>query len=213
MPLFRSNKIIETQIDEFFDQIAEGALVFTEGLKAYLTGRQEDFLSCLRAIDGHESRADKLSKDVESRLYSHSLIPEHRGDVLGLLENSDNIIDTAKLSLHQFAVENPVIPEVFHGGYLRLAESGGLASESVVMAARAFFRDAGVVKDHLFKVHHYEKEADRISDGLKRGIFQSHLDLAHKTQLRYFAHNVEKISDQAEAVADRLAIYAIKRNL
>lgn len=213
MPLFRSNKIIEAQIDEFFDQIAEGVLVFTEGVRAYLAGRQEDFQSRLQAIDNHETRADRLSKEVESRLYSHSLIPEHRGDVLGLLENSDNIIDAAKISLHQFAVENPDIPQPYHDGYERLALAGAQAAEAVTMAARAFFRDAGAVKDHLFKVHHYEKEADRISDALKRAVFRSDLDLAHKTQLRYFAHNVEKVSDQAEAVADRLAISAIKRNL
>ena len=43
--------------------------------------------------------------------------------------------------------------------------------------------------------------------------FASELDLAHKIHLRYFALNVEKVSNQAEAVADRLAIYAIKRNI
>ncbi len=69
------------------------------------------------------------------------------------------------------------------------------------------------MKDNLYKVHHYEKEADRISDALKRSIFASSLDLAHKIQLRYFAMNVEKVSDKAEDVADRLAIYAIKRTL
>ena len=80
-------------------------------------------------------------------------------------------------------------------------------------AARAFFRDVDSVKDNLFKVHHFEKEADRISDNLKRRIFSMDLDLARQTQLRYFAHNVEKVSDRAEEVADRLAIYAIKRNI
>ncbi len=82
------------------------------------------------------------------------------------------------------------------------------------MAARAFFRDITAVMDHLFKVHHYESAADKLSDALKRQVFRSgEIDLAHKTQLRYFANNVEQVSDEAEAVADRLAIYTIKRTI
>ncbi len=213
MPLFRASKAIENQIDEFLDVVAEGALVYKEGVKAYLQGELEDFESRLKSLDKLEARADKLSKEVESHLYSHSLIPEHRGDVLGLLENADNVIDTAKASLYQFSVEQPDIPEQYHAQYLKLTEACYQSVEAVVVSARAFFRDVTAVKDNLFKVHHYEKEADQISDTLKRSIFASSLDLSHKIHLRYFALNVEKVSDKAEAVADRLAIYAIKRNI
>lgn len=213
MPLFRTSKIIENQIDEFLDVVAEGALIYLEGVRAYLGGNSTDFQSRLEAIDKLESRADKLSKEVEAQLYSHSLIPEHRGDVLGLLENTDNIIDTAKMSLYQFSVEQPDIPEEFHERFDQLANASYQAAAAVIVSARAFFRDATGIKDNLFKVHHYEKEADQISDALKRAIFAGSRELAHKIHLRYFALNVEKVSDRAEEVADRLAIYAIKRNI
>ena len=213
MTLFKSSRVIETQIDEFLDTVAKGCLVFRSGVNAYLAGDTADFEAAISDIGTLESRADKLSREVESHLYSHSLIPDHRGDVLGLLENTDNIIDTAKSSLLQFSVEQPVIPAEFAEGYRKLAEASYLASEAVIVSTRAFFRDVDAVKDNLFKVHHYEKEADGISDTLKRAIFASDLDLARKTHLRYFAQNVEKVSDRAEDVADRLAIYAIKRNI
>ncbi len=213
MSLFRSSKIIENQIDEFLDVVAEGSLVYRDGVKAYLKGDDQDFEARIISIDKLESRADKLSKEVESNLYSQSLIPEHRGDVLGLLENMDNIIDTAKTSLYQFSVEQPDIPAEYNVQFLKLAEACYQSVEAVIVSARAFFRDVTAVKDNLFKVHHYEKEADLISDALKRSIFSSSLSLAHKIHLRYFALNVEKVSDQAEDVADRLAIYAIKRTI
>jgi predicted phosphate transport protein (TIGR00153 family) len=213
MPLFKSSKVLESQIDDFLDTVAEGSLVFREGVTAYLSADTEAFSGAITKIDKLESRADKLSREVEAHLYRHSLIPEHRGDVLGLLENTDNIIDRMKTSLHQFSVEQPEIPTACNDGFRKLAEASCLAAESVVIAARAFFRDADAVKDHLYKVHHYEKEADQISDTLKRQVFASDLDLAHKIHLRYFALNVELVSDKAEEVADRLAIYAIKRNI
>ena len=213
MPLFRTSKVLEKQIDDFLDTVAEGGLVFREGVVSYLTADTQGFQEAIAKIDKLESRADKLSREVEAHLYRHSLIPEHRGDVLGLLENTDNIIDRIKTSLHQFSVEQPDIPEVYHQSFRKLADASSEAADAVIVSARAFFRDAEAVKDNLFKVHHYEKEADTISDSLKRKIFASDLPLAHKIHLRYFALNVELVSDKAEEVADRLAIYAIKRNI
>jgi len=213
MTLFKSSRVVESQIDEFLDTVAEGVLVFRSGVNAYLESADADFAAAIAEIGRLEHRADKLSREVESHLYSHSLIPEHRGDVLGLLENTDNIIDTAKASLMQFSVEQPDIPDEFDEGYRKLAEASFQAADAVVVSTRAFFRDVDAVKDTLFKVHHYEKEADGISDTLKRAIFASDLELARKIQLRYFALNVEKVSDEAEQVADRLAISAIKRNI
>ena len=59
----------------------------------------------------------------------------------------------------------------------------------------------------------YEKEADKISTQLKRDIFGSDLDLAHKAHLRNFVEQIDNVADWAEDVADRLAIYAIKRTV
>lgn len=213
MPFYKSTKELELRIDAFLDTVAEGGLVFKEGVHAYLTEEGPDFQSLIKRIDKLEGRADTLSRDVESDLYRHSLIPEHRGDVLGLLENSDNIIDRIKTSLHQFCVESPQIPGEYHAGYIQLAEAGAAAVEAVTLSARAFFRDVDAVNDHLYKVYHFEKEADKISDALKRKIFASELELARKLHLRYFAMNVESVSDKAEEVADRLAIYSIKRRI
>lgn len=204
---------METKIDDFFDTVAEGGLVYRAGVHAYLSGDIADFENAIVSIDKLESQADKLSKEVEAHLYSHSLIPEHRGDVLGLLENSDNIIDSAKTCLYQFSVEQPSVPEEFREGYCKLADAGCSAVEAVIVSARAFFKDVNSVKDNLYKVHHFEKEADGISDRLKRRVFASDLELAHKIHLRYFALNVDRVADRAEEVADRLAIYAIKRTI
>jgi len=210
----KSDQTTEKQIDEFLDAVQEGIMTFHEAIRSYLAGRTGEFSARLQALDALENKGDRLSKEIEARLYSHSLSPEHRGDVLDLLEHTDDIIDTVKVSLHQFDVEHPEIPSSYNEAYDRLAESCCRAVESAVLAMRAFFRDFRQVNDHLVKVHHYEHEADLLSDSLKRKIFADPaLDLAHRTHLRYFALNVERVSDCAKDVADRLAIYAIKRSL
>ena len=210
----KSDLTIERQIDEFLDAVQESVMTYQEAIHSYLEGRNAEFAARLQAIDALENKGDRLSREIEARLYSHSLIPEHRGDVLDLLEHSDDMIDTVKVSLHQFDVEHPEIPEGYNEAYQRLAEACCRAVESAVLALRAFFRDFRQVNDHLVKVHHYEHEADLLGDSLKRKIFSDPaLDLAHRTHLRYFALNVERVSDVAEVVADRLGIYAIKRSL
>jgi len=57
------------------------------------------------------------------------------------------------------------------------------------------------------------KEADKVSTKLKQAIFSSELDLSRKTHLRNFVEHIDNIPDWAEDVADRLAIYAIKRTV
>lgn len=208
----KKSKILETQIDEFLDTISRGSIIFRNGIREYLDGEIASFENMIGEISKLENRADELRHDIENQLYMHSLIPEIRGDVLGLLENMDTVINAEKKTLTQFSVEMPAVPAEFGNDYLALADVCLNSAEALVTAVRAFFHDFNMVSNYLHKVYFYEKEADKISDRLKRRIFNSGLDLSQKIHLRYFALHIEDISDHAEDVADRLGISTIKRN-
>jgi len=160
-----------------------------------------------------ETDADNLRRSIETQLYSRTLIPESRGDVLGLLENLDNIINLFEGALWQFSIEKPIIDKIFHKDFGVLTDMSIKTVESVTLASRAFFRDIDQVSDHNIKVRYYESEADKVSTRLKRAIFDSDLDLAHKAQLRNFVEHIDNPANWAEDVADRLSIYAIKRTI
>ena len=87
------------------------------------------------------------------------------------------------------------------------------AVDCLVLASRAFFRDIDAVGHHNHKVMFFEKEADKVSTRLKRAIFDSDLGLDRKIHLRHFVEHIDNVADRAEDVADRLAIYAIKRTM
>ena len=213
MKVFAKTRELEAEVDRFLDTVAEGALVFRQGVDRYLRGDDKDFGHHLQKLFDLESQADHLRRDIESRLYAHSLIPDFRGDVLALIDGMDQLIDQAEKTLSQFDVEKPQIPESLGSRYVGLVEVSTSAVDAAVRSARAFFRDADAVKDDLHRVFFYEKEADRAGDRLKREIFTADLELALKMHLRYFVHHIEGISDLAEEVADRIAIYAIKRSV
>lgn len=202
---------LAAKIDVFLDLVSESSLVFLQGVKDYLSGDSMDFQCRLESIDELEGRADIIRRDVENVLYSRSLIPENRGDVLALLETLDDLVDTAKRALYELSIETPHIPAPLGPCYLALAEASAQAVQSVVVASRCFFRDVHAVKDHLHKVKYYEREADRLSEKVRRQVFGLQVGLAEKLHLRDFAVRIGELSDAAERVADRLAIYSIKR--
>jgi len=211
--LFRTTKILEGQIDDFLDAVAQGALVFRLAISDYLHGDRVNFTDRLEKIHELENRADELRRTIENQLYTQTLIPEHRGDVLGLLESTDSVIDQMKETINQFDVESPEIPAGLHKNFADLTDQSVAACEALVSAIRAFFKDVKAVKDHLHKVYFYEREADRTGDALKRAAFALDTDLSRKIHLRYFALHIQQVSDNAESVADRLAIYTIKRTI
>lgn len=212
LSLFGRTKQLELQIDSFFDKVSEAAVVFRLGVRVYLKeGYTEEFVSRLDRVVELESEADDLRRDIEKHLYSNTLIPDSRGDVLGLIETVDQLLSEFEDTLWAFSIEKPYIPEELGSGYRKLTNMVIKSVDELALSGRAFFRSPHDVPAYNHKVILYEKEADKICLNLKTAIFDSSLELSLKIQLREFADRIDGIADLAEDVADRLAIYAIKR--
>ncbi len=212
--LFGRTRALEGEIDEFLDHLSESSLVFKAAIKTYMDeGYTAEFEQRLQDVNKMESEADHLRRAIEIKLYAHTLIPESRGDVLGLIETLDHLLNLFEGSLWAFSIEKPDIPKDYHADFMSLTEMSVQAAESLVQASRAFFRNIEAVSDHNHKVMFYEKEADKVSTKLKQAIFGSDLELSRKTHLRNFVEHIDNVADWAEDVADRLAIYTIKRTV
>ncbi len=209
--LFKKIKNLEAQIDNYLDMVVKGGFLFKQGIKYFLEEQTEEFESRLVSIDTTESDADNLRRKIEKRLYTETLIPESRGDVLGLLEACDKVLNKTAETLHQFSVEIPfILPEV-KNYYLELTDISVSALEEMVAAVRSYFTDINQVRDHINKVQLYESESDKIAEKIKRIVFKSDIRLSQKMHMRYFALHIESIADEAEDVCDRLSIAAVKR--
>ncbi len=214
MQLFKKTKELEHKMNEFLDAISETGMVFMEGLKYYLRADEEALQRQIVAIRKQENRADKLRREIEAQLYTETLIPESRGDVLALLENTDDLSNKAKKNLIELSIQRPDIPEELHQGFMDLSGYANSALDEVVNAIRAFLSNPVTVRDYLHKVYHFEKASDRLAEQLKTKVFSNpDLDLSRKSHLRYFVQHLDVLADKAEDVADRLAIYTIKRSL
>ncbi|MCF7901826.1 MAG: DUF47 family protein [Candidatus Marinimicrobia bacterium] len=213
LSLFKKTKMLENKMDDFLDHTSESSMVFYEAVKNYFHGSDAEFLSCVDKVNELEHQADILRREIENQLYTETLIPESRGDVLALLENTDNVVNQVKGTISDFEIERPEIPMEFADGILKLAGFSGQAVDKMVKSIRAFIRNPQGVKDWLHKVYFYEKEADNTAENLKRDIFRSQMPLSQKNHIRYFLRQIDSVADRAEDVADRLAIYTIKRSI
>jgi predicted phosphate transport protein (TIGR00153 family) len=213
MPVFtRTTKNLIIKIDEFFDDIDLGLLVFREGIKAYLEKDMDAFLRHLKKVDALENNADRLQRAIENEMITHSILPQHRSEVSTLIDELDEIIDALKSSLNEINIELPNIPSSLNKNFISLTETSVNAAEELMPAARAYFKAPFTVREKLLKVYYFESETDKLSLATKKIIFQemNELDLAHKAHLRYIIHHIENISDLAQKAADLLSGMAIK---
>lgn len=208
----RTTKNLILKIDEFFDNIDIGLLVFREGIRAYLDKDMEAFERHLQKVDSLENNADKLQRAIENEMITHSILPQHRAEVSTLIDQLDEIIDAVKSTLNEISIERPDIPASLNKSIISLTETSVNSAEELIPAARAYFKAPYTVREKLLKVYYFEAETDKISFMTKKVIFQemNELDLAHKAHLRYIIHHIENISDLAQKAADLLSGMAIK---
>jgi uncharacterized protein len=208
----RTTKNLILKIDEFFDNIDLGLLVFREGIRAFLDKDMEAFERHLQKVDSLESNADKLQRAIENEMITHSILPQHRAEVSTLIDQLDEIIDAVKSTLNEICIEVPDIPPSLNKNIISLTETSINSAEELIPAARAYFKAPYTVREKLLKVYYFESETDKISFQTKKIIFQemNELDLAHKAHLRYIIHHIENISDLAQKAADLLSGMAIK---
>ena len=212
--LFSDTKKLEREIDEFVDMLSEVGLVIKNIIPTYLNhSANTQFDEMVDKVKGMESKADKITKEVEHTLYEETLIPDARSDVLRLLEHMDEIIGMYQGNCYHFSIQKPNFPKEFHQDLIELTDTVVNCVEALCLTVRSFFRDIKTVRDNGHKVTFYEKESDIKFSALARRIFDSELSLYQKMHLRYFVEKIDRICDQAEDIADEIQIYAIKRSV
>lgn len=207
-------KLIE-DIDRYFDLIDQSLLVFKEGVRNYLYSNHEGFNDNLKKMSALESETDVLRREIENALYTQTALVRSRGDIMRLFEKTRSITDLLNDSLFQFEIETPFIPSELNPEFMKLTEFSTLAVESVVPAAKAYFKAPETVQDKINRAYFYEKEAVKYAQTIKRTVFHNmqSLKLSEKFHLRYFALHIENLSKAAENVADQLAVMAIRRTM
>ena len=214
-PLFGRTSTLIHQIDEFLDRVAEGAMVFEEGVGILAErGVDEGCEAKLQHLNELKKNASKLGRDIVTNLYAQMLVPDARADILELIAALNRILDSLHQKFTDITIFNPDVPAGIISGYRELTSAVVKTVESTVQAARAYFKDINTVRDHIHKISHHESASDETAIRLKKQIFSdANLNFELKWILSNSVNDIDHIADDAEHIGDRLSIYAIKRSL
>ncbi|MEW6381115.1 MAG: DUF47 family protein [bacterium] len=213
MRIFFSKKhhLLE-MINAYLQRASECMDAFLSGFLAYLKHEEcEGLQQFVEQINRTEAEADDLRREIELTLYEKALIPESRGDILGVMESVDKIPNKAQSVILQIDTECLHIPEMFKNDFRQLAEVNFLTFKDVARAVQALFDNAREVRKITAEIGVKERASDAIERGLIRKIFLSSTPVGEKILLKELIIETGNISDRAEDAGDRLNIIAAKR--
>jgi len=146
-------------------------------------------------------------------MYSKSLFPESRGDIMGLLEAMDKVPNQTEAAVRMLLTHHIEIPAAYRAGIIRLTEICHRCVEALLEGAGKLFSDFTSATAAVGKVDELESEADHLEASLVEGIFAGEMPGFDKILLRDLVRNISAITDRAENAGDRIRIIVAKRRV
>jgi predicted phosphate transport protein (TIGR00153 family) len=216
MPFFwKKADSVEKMMSSYFELSDTCFQMFEKALGVFFgTGQGEAFEAAVQKAHEAESAADDMRREIELTLYGKALLPESRGDLLGLLESFDRLPNMAETVLFALRCQRIVLPPALAPLFKHLVDINLQSYYLCRRAVDALLSNPKITLHATKEVDEKESESDRAEREILCRIFDSaDLDTGQKLLLKDLNLLIGSISDRAEAVADRIAIVAIKRQI
>jgi predicted phosphate transport protein (TIGR00153 family) len=187
---------------------------FSEALNFCLTkGVSGDFDFLIEQTHKFESKADDIREEIKALMYGKALIPESRGDIMGLLESIDEIPRILELILNMIKTQKLVIPDFIVSDIKELIEVSLDSCDLLFKQTSALFKKSEALRSLVSKIDHNESHCDHIERRIITAIFDSNIEPFQKLQLKELIIHMGEISDQADRVSKRINIISLKRHV
>ena len=212
--LFKKEQQLEQLIYQYLDNLKMAQENFQKAANVHLEkGLGEDFDFLIEQTHKVESKADDIRNEIETMMYAKVLIPESRGDILGLLEAVDQIPGLFERILYMIQTQRLKTPDFLVLDIKELIRVSLECCDLVIKQVEALFRKSEDIKPLVLTVDSNESHCDHIERRIITKIFDSDLDPFQKLQLKELVIQIGEISDQADRVSRRLYIISIKRRV
>jgi len=212
--LFKKEYRIERLIDGYLERLKVAMDHFRRALTVYFEkGFSQEFDALLDQTHKAESQADDIRYEIETLMYSKALLPESRGDILGLLEALDQIPGLFELVLHMMHTQRLRIPSFLIADINELVEETLECCSLLLAQVESLFKKTEDIKALVQEIDVKESRCDDIERRLITTIFEGDVDPFDKLQLKEVVIAMGDISDQADRVSRRIYIISIKRRV
>jgi hypothetical protein len=193
--------------DECFDTAQNAFDIFFEH------GLCDEFETAVQATHRAESRGDDMRREIELMLYGRALLPESRGDILGLLETYDKLPNVAETAVTLLLTHRIELPPQLVPQFQLLVRINMEAYALTRKCVDTLMTNPRATLACTKEVDLKESESDRVERQLLHEVFDLNFDAGTKLLLKEPIRLIGMIADRAETVADRIAIIAIKRQV
>jgi len=210
--LWKKEKKVHRLMESYMNEALTCLETFQECLFAvFEDSTSEKAKELVKQVDAAESRADELRDKIEIKLYRKALMPESRGDILGLVEAVDRIPNWAEEIAYDIYLQRVKFPENLLDKFRQLTEMNVQCFRLFHKAVEALFTDINAVFDLVKNVDKIESEIDTLERELIWEVFDIEERLSYQNLLHRIVRSICDISDKTENAGDRLTIVATKK--
>jgi len=146
-------------------------------------------------------------------MYSKVLLPESRGDIMGLLESIDHIPRFCEIILHIIRTQQLAIPDFIASDVREMVSVSMEACELMITQVEDLFQRGRRITELLEIIDEKESQCDVIERRIITAIFDSDIDPFLKLQLKELVLFLGEITDQIDRVSKRINIISLKRRV
>lgn len=213
-PFFKKQRQIESLIYSYLEDLKLSQQHFSEAFNICLeNGICGDFDFQTDLTHKFESKADDTREEIKTLMYGKALLPESRGDIMGLLEAMDEVPHLFESVLYMIKTQKLVIPQFL---ILDIKELLGVCLEScdlMLKQVETLFKRSEGIRAYVSKIDHIESHGDHIERRIITEIFDSEIDPFQKLQLKEMVVSIGEIPDQVDRISRRVNIISMKRRV
>lgn len=212
--LFRKEHQIEQQLIRYADELMECRRHFALAMDLYLReGLCEDFRFQVEQTHRAETQADDLRYAVETTMYEKALLPESRGDILGLLENADEVPGVMDRVLRIIDTRGIRVPAFMAVDLREMIDVSLRSVDACVQQFRGLFNGHADERALMRQIEDDERHVDHLERRLMRSLFESESEPFVKLQNKDLLMELGEVSDRAHQVSRRMYILSVKRRV
>jgi hypothetical protein len=212
--LFKKEQQLESLITQYLENLSRTQEHFVKAMDTCLDeGLCGEFGFLIEQTHKFESKADEIRDEINYLMYSRTLIPESREDIMSLIEQVEVIPRIFELILHLIRAQKLKIPDIIRLDVKDLIRISVESCELMIKQIDLMLKNRQGIRALMSTIDHNESHCDHIERSLMLKVFDSDMELVHKLQLKELIIAMGEVSDQADRVSKRVNILTLKRRV
>jgi predicted phosphate transport protein (TIGR00153 family) len=212
--LFRKQRQVQILVRRYLEHLCTVQHTFAQAINRYLDGDAgDDFMNLVEEAHRYESKADDVREEIKTLMYSKVLLPESRGDIMGLLESVDYVPHILEIILNIIRTQKLAIPDIIAPDVRKMVSISMDTCGLMIEQVEDLFQRGRRIPELLEVIDEKESQCDVIERRIITTLFDSDIDPFLKLQLKELVVLLGDITDQIDRVSKRINIISLKRRV